>query len=43
MEALVASTSMDVNAFADDARGTIALAFTNGVRGTIAVAVTDIA
>ena len=41
MEALVASTSMDVDAFADDARGTFALAFADDAWGTVVVAVTD--
>ena len=41
MEVLVASTSMDVDAFVDDARGTVALISANDAWGTIAVVVTD--
>ena len=40
-ETLVASTSMDVNAFADDAGGTITLAFADNAWGTVVAAVTD--
>ena len=40
-ETLVASTSMDVDAFADDAGGTVALTFADNAWGTVAVAVTN--
>ena len=41
MEVLVASTSMDVDPFADDAGGTVALAFANDAWGTVVAVVTD--